>query len=299
MSFLLTVPETLDDYGFESVAAGWVEGKGENLLLDARHVQWVSPYGILGLLAIGTAWRNRLGERPILKPPESQKVKTYLARIGFYHLAKEIFEIEGPILQRVERTSDSLLEITAIRNHMDVHGVVDRVKDRANLILARLGYPQTSVMQFSVILSEVCQNIVEHANADGWVAAQTYNWKTRLGRLVVVIGVMDIGIGFSGSLAREHAQSHGDHWSDSKALESAFLHGLSRFRDPGRGQGLQAIRRQTSRWNGLVTIRSGTAQIAEVPDWADRKPLISGLPDFPGAQIQVVVPQVSPNAGDR
>jgi anti-sigma regulatory factor (Ser/Thr protein kinase) len=299
VSFLLTVPETLDDRGFETLAAGWVEGKGEHLLLDARHVRWVSPYGILGLLAIGTAWRNRVGERSILKTPETQNVMSYLARIGFYDLAKEIFEIEGPIRRRVDGESDALLEITAIRSHQDVHGVVDRVKDRAAAILARLGYPQPSVVQFSVILSEVCQNIVEHANGDGWVAAQTYNWKARLGRLVVVIGVMDVGIGFRGSLAREHAQTHGDHWSDAKALESAFLHGLSRFRDPGRGQGLQAIRVQTSKWQGLVTIRSGTAQISEVPDWIEKKPLISGLPDFPGAQIQVVVPQVSPSGGDR
>ncbi len=82
-------------------------------------------------------------------------------------------------------------------------------------------------------------------------------------------------------------------------MEAAFLHGVSRYRDPGRGQGLQGIRKQVTRWNGLFSIRSGTAQIAEVPDWIDRDLVMSELPDFPGAQIQVVLPQVGPPRGNE
>ncbi len=148
-----------------------------------------------------------------------------------------------------------------------------------------------------MILSEVCQNIVEHAGAAGWVSAQTYNWSRRLGRQVVVIAVMDVGMGFRGSLAREHAQRYGDRWSDVTALEAAFLYGVSRYRDPGRGQGLQGIRKQVARWNGLVTIRSGTARIAAVPDWEKRDPVASDLPEFPGAQIQVVLPAYASDEG--
>ena len=59
-----------------------------------------------------------------------------------------------------------------------------------------------------------------------------------------VLAVMDVGLGFQGSLAAEHARRYGDRWSAATALEAAFLNGESRFRDPGRGQGLQAIRKQ-------------------------------------------------------
>lgn len=301
MTFVLPVPETLDEKGFESLASGWAEAGSSRLLLDARHVHWVSPYGVLGLLAMGSAWHGRSGEHALLQPPESREVASYLARIGFYEAAHKIFDFQERVRKRAAAESDALLEITPVESHQDVHDVVDRVRDRAVMILGkRLGYPPPAVLHFSVILSEVCQNIVEHAGADGWVSAQAYNWRQRLGRQVVVIAVMDVGMGFRGSLAREHAQQYGDRWSDETALEAAFLHGVSRYRDPGRGQGLQGIRKQVSRWNGLFTIRSGTAQIAEVPDWIDKKPVVGGLPDFPGAQIQIVLPQlVPPGSGER
>lgn len=295
---VLPVPETLDDRGFETLVASWVSVEGGRMLLDARHVRWVSPYGILGLLAAGAASVSRSGERPLLQPPENKEVVSYLARIGFYEQAHRVFDFHERVRRRPAGESDALLEITPIQSHQDVHDVVDRVRDRAAAILGkRLGYPPPAVLHFSVILSEVCQNIVEHAGADGWVSAQTYNWKQRLGRQVVVIAVTDVGMGFRGSLAREHAQRYGDRWSDETALEAAFLHGVSRYRDPGRGQGLQGIRKQVSRWNGLFTIRSGTAQIAEVPDWIDKEPIAGDLPDFPGAQIQVVLPQLIPSGG--
>lgn len=295
---VVSVPETLDDRGFETLVSNWVSAGDGRLLLDARHVRWVSPYGMLGLLAAGTATRQERGTTALFEPPEGGDVTSYLSRMGFYELAHEMFEFPTRARRRGGRDSNALLEITPIRSHQDVHGVVDRVRDRAAAILGqRLGYPVSAVLQFSVILSEVCQNIVEHADAEGWVAAQTYNWSRRLGRQVVVIAVMDVGMGFRGSLAREHAQRYGDRWSDVTALEAAFLYGVSRYRDPGRGQGLQGIRKQAAKWNGLVTIRSGTARIAAVPEWDDTEPVASGLPDFPGAQIQVVLPEYGPDGG--
>jgi len=72
---------------------------------------------------------------------------------------------------------------------------------------------------------------------------------------------------------------------------------VSRFRDPGRGQGLAGIRRYLGRWHGKISIRSGTARIAIIPDWErDDEPLRDGLPPFPGAQVQLVVPEVEREA---
>ena len=70
---------------------------------------------------------------------------------------------------------------------------------------------------------------------------------------------------------------------------------MSRFRDPGRGQGLAGIKRYLSRWDGKITIRSGTARLANVPNW-DREdvPMTEQLPFFPGAQVQVILPAQAP-----
>ncbi len=293
MSRVVEVPATLDEVAFEELVTALnraTERGQERLLFDARRVTWVTPYGLVGLLALGRVARDRTGKAPLIEPPEDGEVRSYWERMDFWPCAAELFDV-GPVASRGHRTSDALLEITPIRSHEDVHQVVEHVRDRAQAILEhRLRYDKPAVIHFSVMLSEVCQNILEHAEATGWVCAQTYHWKRRLGRDVLVLAVMDVGVGFRGSLAAEHARRYGDRWSAATALEAAFLNGESRFRDPGRGQGLQAIRRQVTKWNGEVRIRSGDAMIARVPEWDDISPLRTGLEEFPGAQVLIVLP---------
>jgi hypothetical protein len=138
-------------------------------------------------------------------------------------------------------------------------------------------------------LSEACQNIVEHAGTGGWVAVHAYSWR-RLGKRVVVIGVADAGVGFRSTLEPMQANRFGERWGDGAALEAALLHSVSRFRDPGRGQGLAGIRRYIGRWKGKISIRSGTARIAIIPEWDQDVPLSENLAPFPGAQVQIVIP---------
>ncbi len=288
---IIPVPGTLDSSSLDILARELSKSAGEKVLFDARHLRWVDPGGIIGLLAAGTAVRDRQGAPPRLQLLESADVTTYLARMRFFEAAESVFELEARPPRRSWSSSDVLLEITPITTNTDIHAVVDRVQQQAGAILSRtLGYPASSVVQFSVILSEVCQNIIEHAEAPGWVAAQTYNWAKRLGKQVLLLSVADVGKGFLGSLADTHSARFGDRWGDATALEAAFIHGLTRFPDSGRGQGIQQIRKQVRRWEGAISIRSGTARIADVPPWDDAPPLEESLPAFPGAQINMVLP---------
>ncbi len=288
---VIALPGSLDLQTVDGFLDGIPSAGEGRCLVDARHVRWVDPNGMVALLVGGAVARDRQGAMPRLELPESADVLGYLSRMGFFREAQGVFEFDDRVPKRAAGPSDVLLEITPIRANVDVHGVVDLVQGRAGAILSsKLGYPASAVVQFSVILSEVCQNIIEHAEAPGWVAAQAYNWARRLGRWVVVISVMDLGRGFRGSLSDEHAARYGDRWSDATALEAAFLHGLTRFPDSGRGQGIQQIRRQVQRWNGAITIRSGSARIGQVPEWDDTPPLTEGLAPFPGAQISIVLP---------
>lgn len=288
---VLALPASLDHQTVDRFFDDVVRLPEGRTLFDARHLRWVDPNGMVGLLVGGAVAGRRQASRPRLEPPESGEVTGYLARMGFFEAAADVFEVEAPSRRVSGGPSDVLLEITSIAANADVHAVIDRVQSRAGAILtSKLGYPSTAVVQFSVILSEVCQNIIEHAEAPGWVAAQAYNWAKRLGRWVVVISVMDVGRGFRGSLADEHSARYGDRWSDTTALEAAFLHGLTRFPDSGRGQGIQQIRRQVRRWNGAITIRSGTARIGQVPEWDDTPPVVDAMEPFPGAQIGIILP---------
>jgi len=98
-------------------------------------------------------------------------------------------------------------------------------------------------------------------------------------------------VGFRHSLEPTQSKRFGDRWGDAAALEAALIQGTSRFRDPGRGQGLAGIRRYLSRWDGKISIRSGTARIAIMPKWDDDVPMREGLPPFPGAQVLIIIPE--------
>jgi hypothetical protein len=287
---IIAVPSTLEERTFDRLVHELGEQPEGKVLFDARPLRWVDPYGMLGLLAAGTV-AARAGVKPLLQLPESAEVASYLARMNFLEHADSVFELHGATRRlRGEGASDVLLEITAIRSHGDIHALLDRIQERMAILMRQLNVPIRSAMQFSVILSEVCQNILEHAQAPGWVASQTYFWKRRLGRKAAVIAVMDLGIGFKGSLANTYATRYGDRWNDVTALEAAFIHGMTRFHDPGRGQGLRQIRKQVGRLGGRVSIRSGTARIGDVPEWDDATPLEEKLPHFPGSQIGIVLP---------
>ena len=80
--------------------------------------------------------------------------------------------------------------------------------------------------------------------------------------------------------------------NDFEAIEKALLHGASRYADEGRGHGLAAVRRFVNQWNGKLSIRSGTAKLSIIPDWARGKEKEANLIPFPGSQINILLPEV-------
>jgi anti-sigma regulatory factor (Ser/Thr protein kinase) len=298
MTRVVEVPTQFDDRTFDQFARNLGAGDGTRALFDAHAAQWASPYGLVGLLTAGQAFSEQGSERPLLTLPQDRDVAHYWARAGFMRHAEQFFEIHGKIPRVAARAeSDVLLEITPVRGADDVHEVVGHIQDRATTILtSELGLEATATMGFGMALSEACQNIVEHAGTGGWVAVQTYSWRRRLGRRVVVIAVSDAGVGFRRSLEATQAKRFGDRWNDAAALEAALIQGVSRFRDPGRGQGLAGIRRYLNRWAGKLAVRSGTARMSMVPAWDDDVPLADQLPFFPGTQVLMIVPAPSRDA---
>jgi hypothetical protein len=296
MTRVVVVPQTLNDDAFEDLLAGTQDLGGERVLFDARHLRFADPYGMLSLLALGEHLRESAGGRPILHLPQNPQVADYFARIHFVRAAEAVFDLHNVPKTRTGPEGSVLLPITVINSHEDVHGVVDELNaGRISTILAeQLGYSRADTIGFSMLLSEVSQNIIEHADAPGWVGIQTYRRWRNIDKRVAVIAVIDLGVGFKGSLAKEHAARFGDRWGDATALEAAFIHGITRFRDPGRGQGLKQIRKKVGRWGGKIAIRSGTARIADVPEWDDAPPLTRDLPGFPGAQIEIILPAKDP-----
>src|SRR5436190_3014750 len=289
MTTVINIPQSLDENSFEQVLEQVVPLPPDaRMLLDARHTRWASPYGLTALLALG---QSRDAARPTLAVPDADDTTSYWARSNFFYYAGEFFDLKGVVPRRAQGDSAVLLEVTPIAKSEDVHGAVDRIQEKTQQIIGKeLGLDPRAIVGFAMTLSEVCQNIIEHAGRGGWVMVQTYNWTKRLGRRVVVIAVCDAGVGFRSSL-ESAGNAPADRWDDAAALEAAVIRGVSRFRDPGRGQGLAGVRKYVGRWGGKLSVRSGTARIAIVPDWDEDQPLEENLPYFPGAQIQVTIPE--------
>jgi hypothetical protein len=295
---VITVPPSLDDHSFEQVLEQVAPLPADaKILVDARHARWASPYGLTALLTLA----QTRSERPTLAVPEHAETASYWGRAAFFHHAEPLFDLHGSYPKRRELPdSNALLDITPITKSEDVHNVVGRVQERAQAIIRNeLKLESKAIMGFAMTLSEICQNIIEHAGQGGWVAVQSYRWTKRLGRRVVVIAVTDAGLGFRRSLESTPGHVPSARWDDAAALEEAVIRGVSRFRERGRGQGLAGTRNYVSRWNGKLSVRSGTARIAIVPAWDEDVPLAEGLPQFPGAQVQVIIPEAVAGGADR
>ncbi len=259
--------------------------------IDLSDATFIDPYGMLGLLEIGElCMLEDLRKTVIL--PQSDEVIKYLERMDFFTFARRYFSLDSSAPEPSETyhrspDSDVLLEITPIEKSDDIHFIVGRVRDRAQAILARhLHYDDRAINGFIVALSEVCQNIIEHSETTGYVGIQKYHYP-KLKKNVVKIAVMDVGIGFRKSLSGRFRLR-----GDLEAIDKALLHGASRYEDEGRGHGLAAVRRFVNQWNGKLSLRSGTARLSIIPNWARGRGKEQNLALFPGSQINIMLPEV-------
>lgn len=142
----------------------------------------------------------------------------------------------------------TILPPTRISLVDDVHGVVDQIgRAHAQALLrrhAKFGLRES--VGLSISLSELTQNVVEHAESAGWATI----WFPCPQTMCIV--VLDTGVGFSGTLGG----------SDREALRAGVLDRCSRYRDPGRGQGLRYVLRWAWDMGASAVFRSGSARLA-------------------------------------
>lgn len=299
MEKVLVPPVSLDERTFESL----IEKMGEELsdevdrfIIDLKDVNFIDPYGMVGLLEIGDYLKG-LNKKPYLSLPQLEDVYRYLERMDFFQHAQRSysFNVSSNAYEKKYsgiEDSDVLLEITKIERTEDIHSIVTRVKSRAFSILStHLCYDSSTINGFIVSLSELCQNIIEHSENTGYVGIQKYFYLKRLGKNIVKIAIMDLGIGIKKSLEERFLPFYKDKWDDTFAIEKALLHGASRHKDIGRGQGLNNVRRFVIKWKGKISIRSGTGKLSIIPPWDRGRTRSYGLSYFPGTQVSIVLPQ--------
>ena len=187
----------------------------------------------------------------------------------------------GPIAAVPE---GALLPATQVQTHEDVHDLIDRLSTpKLRGELEAMGFVSVRCALLSIVVSELAQNIIEHAAAPGWAAV----WRTQQD---LCVAISDDGRGFRGSLEESVRDRYGDRWDDLTALTLAVVHSQSRFRDPGRGQGLSRVRKRIDTWGGSLSIRSGTTTLSERYGLGDEPNAITGLPEIAGAHLLITIP---------
>ncbi len=279
----------------DDVLAAWSAARLEEgpLALDLSRVGFIDPYGMCALVLFlnhlppeALPVRLSLPGWPTDEEPTTGPV-SYLTRMGFWEEVHELLDAKPEhVPVRPARLVDRsvLLDITIMRSH-DAISVMLR---KTGEILQNLGFAITARGHVLEVLSELCSNVLLHAQTEfgGVAAMQTY--RNREGGRYLVMSIGDAGIGVRRSLAANMALAERLS-SDAQALGVAVQPGASRFASGGHGGGLPRVLEIARRYEGRVAFRSGGGALAYNGVDGQRRSFDAAL--LSGTQLRIMLPE--------
>lgn len=284
----------------DDVLAQWekVSASEGPLDLDLTRVQFMDPFGMVGLVLLinhlpeeARPVRLRMSgfdwERGEQLSHNSSNAASYLTRMNFWDAVFERIDAPpGKIPLRPKGLVDKnvLLDVTIFRTHDAISAMLQQTGD----ILRNLGYTVTARGHVLEVLSELCSNVLLHANTlfGGVAAMQTY--RNRAGTRYVVMSIGDAGIGVRKSLAHNAALAARLD-SDAQALGVAVQAGSSRFGTGGHGGGLPRVLEIARRYGGRVALRSGSGALAYNGASDQRRAFDASF--LQGTQLRIALPE--------
>jgi hypothetical protein len=273
------------------------DGEGP-LLLDLTRVQFIDPFGMVGLVLFinhlpdeARPVRLRMSgfdwERGEQSASGGANAASYLTRMNFWDAVFERIDAPpGKIPLRPKGLVDKnvLLDVTIFRTHDAISAMLHQTGE----ILQNLGYSVTARGHVLEVLSELCSNVLLHANTlfGGVAAMQTY--RNRAGVRYVVMSIGDAGIGVRKSLAN-NATLASRLESDAQALGVAVQAGSSRFGMGGHGGGLPRVLEIARRYGGRVAFRSGAGALAYNGGSDERRTFDAAF--LKGTQLRISLPE--------
>ena len=220
------------------LASTRVETVDGTRVVDLRDVNWVDPVHLVAVAAEAhAARRDGLGFR--LHAPAARDRARYASRMRLGEIVDSLGGTHDlPPVQASDRTGE-LVEVAALAAPRDVRTLAELVAER----VAALDRDLAQALHQG--LSEIGQNVCDHARSIGFVAAQTI---PRRGELR--FAVADPGVGLLTTL---RAQGAAD---DRNAIDLA-LHGVSSRNR--RGTGLPSTVGAVTRLDGYLYLASGAA----------------------------------------
>lgn len=244
------------------------------ITVDLQAASFIDPYGA-ACLCLVVRHLAEDQQRVILVWPSSQRAQLAVAQMGLSTAIRPWAEMRNIPGRGLQAESTGTLPVSPIRTRSDVQDVLTYL---VSLAQRSLDFDPGDVLDAGKVVSELCNNVVDHSQAEGLVVAQIL--RDRRGQRYVSLAVADPGVGIRASLAARHPEAA--HWRHGEAIQRA-LGGLS-SRTSGGGAGLRSIYAVVRRYNGRLAIRSGDERIYVS---ADHHPRTLGGALFAGTQVGI------------
>lgn len=208
--------------------------------MDIRRLRFVTPAHLVGIAAKAHRAREHDLEF-VLLGPDDDDVARYAARMRLGEVLDSLHASHQLPRRRARNRRGHLLEIIQIDSEAEVDALANLVYEKVSTTSRR----RAAALHKS--LGEVGMNVAQHAEAAGFLAAQTM---PNLSELRLAVG--DGGRGLLATLAPLRPLD------DSDAIDLA-LSDASRFAKPGRGRGLPTTLDAIHDLRGSVYIATGSA----------------------------------------
>lgn len=286
----LTSPTILNDNSFEYLVSALPSPDKlpqEEVQLDLTLTEAIDPFSLLGIVTLGN-YLKRSGSNTRLLLPRHKESLSFMEQAGLNDYLPVLFNEHTPLPDdQVQSDKRCIVGITKIEKSLDIHDIVIQVRERLG---ETMNSSHNDIWNSSmVIISEMCQNIHEHSMDTGFALIVLY--RDHYKRDILHLVIMDTGIGIKTSLDQKFHSVFREKWSDYMALHKTLFEGVSRHDDPGRGNGIVRSKELVNKFNGKMSIRSGTAKLwGRIPAWEIERFFRKPLTYLPGTQINILLP---------
>lgn len=257
--------------------------------INLQKVKFVDPYGLVALCLTGKHLKNRCQDISVYLP-DCAECQAYLYSMNFVSVMEKFSQVKNiadNLATGQPVDNDIVLELTKIEEksaepNKDIEGVLNRVD---TILRNQLNYGDKEISSLSNIISELCHNIKDHSEDEGFVAVQRYQRRSD-GKRYVVIGVGDLGVGIRASLGRRVDISSLNHLD-------AIIHALKKDTSayPERGLGLYMVSKIMKDYSGTLHIRSGDVRL-----YLRHNPRGIETSNFPGTQVSISLSEIEKNS---
>lgn len=285
---IISIADTLGAIQTEDIIKSAVDlrakcgtSKRNSVKIDLSSVKFIDPYGLVSLCLLGKYLKCSY-KKVNLVLSDDNTLQTYLNVMNFPILAGEYMSFGGAkfIESNVIHQSKShvLLEITKVHSkakNVDecIKACISKISD---ILATEMKLKKQENSDICSIISELCNNIRDHSENEGFIAVQKYHKSNGIN--FVVIGVGDLGIGIKNSLGKRYNISH---WSHFDAILKSLKKGFSSLGD--RGMGLHIVKNLIDKYSGQFHIRSGDTRIYLSGEY--KTSFLGSY--FPGTQISI------------